>query len=227
MEKLYKLQIYPSYEVGAGVKKFKKMLYNRIGEYSYYYSLPHISLISFATDFRREHELVAALRKSIEGFSKFRLSLMGFSHFHHSGTLYLQVAYQASLHLLIRHIHSAIRQHASRLRIPLNDLNLCQEPHMTIGSRLSAAELADGFDSLMNQKYEGTFEVSQLKLLCFSRETMGNNLIAEFDLKEPMESSGTLQGLLPGRGPLPWGMMHVNPGSLASSRGKQLSLFST
>lgn len=225
MEKGYKLQIYPSYEVGVGVRKFKKMLYNRIGEYRYHHSLPHISLINFVTGSRWEDELVTALRKSIEGFSKFSLSLKGFSHFHHTGTLHLQVAYQASLHLLNRHIHSAIRQHASRLRIPLNDLRLCQDPHMTIGSALSAADLAEGFDLLMNQKYESTFEVSQLKLLSFSPETMGNNLIAEFDLNEPMGSSGPLQGRPPLRGPVRSGLMHSNPGSLAGGRGKQLSLF--
>ena len=226
MEKAYKLQIYPSYEARIEVKKFKKMLYNKIGEYHSYHMLPHITLINFVTDTRREHELVAALRKSIEGFSGFSLSLKGFSHFHHTGTLYLQVAHQASLHLLIRHIHGAIRQQATRLRIPLNDLGICQEPHLTIGSGLSAADLAEGFDLLMNQQYESTFEVSQLKLVCMSSETVGINLIAEFALNEPMGYSGTLQGLPPLRGSLP-GMVHLNIGASAGGRGKQLSLFPT
>lgn len=223
MDKIYKLQIYPSYEVGAQVKKFKRMLFNRIGEYRYYHSLPHISLLSFSADARMEHELVEAVRKAMISFSSFSLSVRGFSHFHQNGTLYLQVENQPYLQMLNRHIHASLRQHASRKGISLHDLRVYHHPHMTIGSDLSAAELAVGFDLLMDKDYSASFEVRQVKFLSFSLEKGANELISEFELTGNPLRLGSANPDGPVFGPS--GTILPIARIFGGSTGQQLSLF--
>ncbi len=189
MDVEYKLQIYPSYEVSAHTKKFKKMLFNRVGEYQYLHSQPHISLLYFITDSIWEQDLVNVVKETVEDFSGFTVQLKGFSYFP-SGTLHIEVLQQGYMQMLARRLRQGIRELANKRKMELGSLTTVTDMHMTVGGGLSARSLAAGHSLLSKLNYEASFEVNSIKLLSNSGGGTGNSLVSEFNFGGGLHPGG-------------------------------------